>query len=175
MGAVLGGWLCGRTRARGVAAGGMALAAAGFAAMAQWEDGALDGPGSTVALLATGLGFGLAIAPVNVALLAATRPAVHGVASALVVVARTVGMLVGLSALTAVGLRVFYAEQRAIGTPLTLCPTSPGDCPVYEAATRAAVITELQAIFWGAGACAVVAAVLALAVLRTRVSESSPP
>lgn len=175
VGAVVGGWLCGRTRARGVAAGGMALAAAGFTAMAQWEDGALDGPGSTVALLATGLGFGLAIAPVNVALLAATRPAVHGVASALVVVARTVGMLVGLSALTAVGLRVFYAEQRAIGTPLTLCPTSPGDCPVYEAATRAAVITELQAIFWGAGACALVAAVLALAVLQTRVSESSRP
>lgn len=175
VGAVLGGWLCGRTSARAVAAAGMVLAAAGFAAMARWDSGALDGPGSTVALLATGLGFGLAIAPVNVALLAATRPAVHGVASALVVVARTVGMLVGLSVLTAVGLRVFYAEQRAIGSPLTLCPTSPGDCPVYEAATRAALITELQAIFWGAGACAVLAALLAFALLRPGVSESSAP
>lgn len=175
VGAVLGGWLCGRTRPRVVAAAGMALAATGFAAMSQWDDAALEGPGSTVALLATGLGFGLAIAPVNVALLAATRPAVHGVASALVVVARTVGMLVGLSALTAVGLRVFYAEQRAIGTPLTLCPTSPGDCPVYEAATRVALISELQAIFWSAGACAVIAAILALALLRPTVSESSAP
>ncbi|MCY7372856.1 MAG: MFS transporter [Spirochaetaceae bacterium] len=165
VGAVLGGWLCGRTRPRVVAAAGMALAAVGFVAMAQWDSRALDGPGSTAALLATGLGFGLTIAPVNVALLAATRAAVHGVATALVVVARTVGMLVGLSALTAVGLRVFYAEQRAIGTPLTLCPTSPGDCPVYEAATRAALIIELQAIFWSAALCAAIAALLALLLL----------
>lgn len=165
VGAVLGGWLCGRLPPRVVAAAGMALAAVGFTAMAQWDSEALDGPASTAELLVTGLGFGLAIAPVNVALLAATRATVHGVATALVVVARTVGMLVGLSVLTAVGLRVFYAEQRAIGTPLTLCPTSPGDCPVYDAATRAAVISELQAIFWSAGLCAAIAALLALALL----------
>ena len=107
----------------------------------------------------------LAIAPVNQALLNGTRPDVHGVASALVVLARTVGMLVGLSALTAVGLRVFYAKQRDIGSPLTLCPTSPGDCPRYEAATAAALLDELHAIFWGAGLCAAIAALLALTLL----------
>lgn len=168
VGAVLGGWLCQRLSPRAVTVAGMALAAAGFAAMSQWGAGALAGPGSTVTLVLTGLGFGLAIAPVNVALLAATRPAVHGVATALVVVARTIGMLVGISVLTAVGLRVFYAEQRAIGTPLTLCPASPGDCPAYEEATRAALLSELHAIFWGASACAGLAALAALALVATR-------
>jgi MFS family permease len=165
VGSLLGGWLLGRLAPRTVAAAGMALAAAGLGAMTRWDADALSGPGSTAALVATGFGFGLAIAPVNAALLAATRPEVHGVASALGVVARTVGMLVGLSVLTAVGLRVFYREQARIGSPLTLCPDSPGDCPAYEAATRAAVLVELHAVFWGAAGCAAVAAVLSLALL----------
>ncbi|HZI96001.1 MAG TPA: MFS transporter, partial [Actinomycetales bacterium] len=165
VGAVAGGWLCQRLPPRVVAAAGMAFAATGFAAMTQWDEGALDGVGSTLALVVTGLGFGLAIAPVNAALLAATRPAVHGIASSLVVVARTVGMLVGLALLTAVGLRVFYARQAEIGSPLTLCPGSPADCPAYEIASRAALLDELHAIFAGAGACALVAAVLAAVLL----------
>jgi ABC-type amino acid transport system permease subunit len=147
----------------------MTLAATGFAAMAQWDERALDGVGSTFALVAAGLGFGVAIAPVNAALLAATRPAVHGIASSLVVVARTIGMLVGLALLTAIGLRVFYSRQADIGSPLTLCPDSPADCPAYEVATQAALLDELQAIFAGAGVCAVVAAVLALALLTARI------
>ena len=166
VGAVAGGWLCNRIPPRLVASAGMALAATGFAAMTQWDEGALDGAGSTLALVVTGLGFGLAIAPVNAALLAATRPAVHGIASSLVVVARTVGMLVGLAALTGVGLRVFYSRQAEIGSPLTLCPDSPVDCPAYEVASRAALLDELHAIFAGAGLCAAVAAVLALTLLR---------
>ena len=166
VGALLGGWLTQRLGARLVAAGGMSLAAVGFAAMTQWDAQALSGPGASVALVTTGLGFGLTISPVNAALLAATRPSVHGVASALVVVARTVGMLVGLSVLTAVGLRVFYARQAEIGSPLTLCPDSPADCPAYDIATRAAVLDELHAIFAGAGVCALAAAALALALLR---------
>jgi hypothetical protein len=165
IGAVLGGWVCARFPARVVAAAGMGLAATGFTAMAHWNNQALDQPASTVILLATGLGFGLAIAPVNQALLAATRPEVHGVAAALVVVARTIGMLIGISALTAVGLHVFYTQQRHIGTPLALCPTNPGNCPLYEQQTRLALLNELHAIFWSAGLCAALAALLAATLL----------
>jgi MFS family permease len=166
VGAVAGGWLCRRVAPRLVAAAGTALAALALWAMTGWDETSLDGAWSTVVLLAAGLGFGLAIAPVNAVLLAVTSPAVHGSASALAVVARTVGMLVGLSLLTAVALRRFTAEVEAIGSPLTVCPDSPADCPAYEAATGAAVLTQLHTVFAGAAVAAGLAAVAALVLLR---------
>jgi hypothetical protein len=171
VGALAGGWAIRRVAPRWVSAGGMALAASGLLAMTRWDETTLTGVGGTVPLVIAGLGFGLAIAPVNAALLAATDAAVHGIASALVVVARMVGMLVGISVLTAVGIKVFYDAQRRIGSPLELCPTSPTDCPPYETATLDALLTELHTIFAGAAACALVAAVLC-AVLLTAPREA---
>ncbi|MGY1813674.1 MFS transporter [Blastococcus sp. SYSU D00820] len=168
VGAVAGGWLCRVVAPRVVAAGGMALAAVAFVVMTGWDERSLDGWASTVVLLAAGLGFGLAIAPVNAVLLAVTGAEVHGSASALTVVARTVGMLVGLSLLTAVALRRFTAEVAAIGSPLELCPRSPTDCPAYEAATDAAVLTQLHTVFAGAAVAAGLAALAALLLLRER-------
>jgi hypothetical protein len=174
VGAVAGGWLCRVLPPRAVAAGGMALAALALWAMTGWGETSLDGRWSTAVLLAAGLGFGLAIAPVNAVLLAVTRPAVHGSAGALAVVARTVGMLVGLSLLTAVALRRFTAEVEAIGSPLTICPSSPADCPAYEAATDAAVLTQLHTVFAGAAVAAALAAAAALVLLR-EVSRARAP
>ena len=170
VGAVLGGWLCRTVAPRLVAAGGMALACGAFVAMTGWDERSLDGVLSTVVLLAAGLGFGLAIAPVNAVLLAVTGSHVHGSTSALAVVARTVGMLAGLSLLTAVALRRFTAEVEAIGTPFELCPESPADCPAYDAATDAAILTQLHTVFAGAAVAAGMAAVAALLLL----TESKP-
>jgi MFS family permease len=170
IGAVIGGVLCrGRSRAPVVAAGGMALAAAAFVGMASWSATALGGGprGSDVELVVCGLGFGLAIAPVNVAILGAVQPSMHALASALAVVARTIGMLAGLSALTAVGLHRFYTAQARIGSPLVLCPTHPGSCPAYDNATTRALLSELHTIFGGAAICAAAAGVLALLLLRS--------
>jgi MFS family permease len=166
VGAVAGGWLCRTAPARFVAAGGMALTALAFVAMTGWDAGSLDGAGSTGTLLAAGLGFGLVIAPVNAVLLAVTDPGVHGSAGALSVVARTVGMLAGLSLLTAVALRRFTAEVEAIGTPFELCPETPADCAPYDAATGAAVLTQLHTVFAGAAIAAGLAALAALLLLR---------
>ena len=91
---------------------------------------------------------------------------VHGSASALAVVARTVGMLSGLSLLTAVALRRFTAEVDAIGTPFDLCPDSPADCAAYDAATDAAILTQLHTVFAGAAIAAGLAAIAALLLLR---------
>ena len=107
----------------------MALAALAFVAMTGWDAESLDGVASTAVLLAAGLGFGLAIAPVNAVLLAVTGADVHGSASALAVVARTVGMLVGLSLLTAVALRRFTAEVAAIGSAVRAVPADTGRLP----------------------------------------------
>ena len=167
VGAVAGGWLCRVVAPRLVAGAGMALAAAAFVAMTGWGERSLDGAWSTVVLLAAGLGFGLAIAPVNAVLLAVTRAEVHGSASALAVVARTVGMLAGLSLLTAVALRRFTAELAAIGTPMEVCPSTPADCPAYDAATNAALLTQLHTVFAGAAIAAGLAAVAAVVLLRS--------
>jgi MFS transporter, DHA2 family, triacylglyceride efflux pump len=166
VGAVAGGWLCRRVAPRLVAAAGTALTALALVAMTQWGERSLDGVLSYVVLLAAGLGFGLAIAPVNTVLLAVTGPPVHGSASALAVVARTVGMLVGLSLLTAVALRRFTAAIEAIGSPVTVCPGSPADCPAYDRATHAAVLTQLHTVFAGAALAAGLAAAAALVLLR---------
>ena len=166
IGAVAGGWLCRVARPRFVAAAGMVLAALAFGAMTGWDERSLDGAWSTVVLVAAGLGFGLAIAPVNTVLFAVTDAAVHGAAGALAVVARTVGMLVGLSLLTAVALRRFTAEVAAIGTPFELCPGSPADCPPYESAAEAAILTQLHTVFAGAAVAAGLAAIAALVLLR---------
>jgi MFS family permease len=165
-GAFGGGWAIRRVPAGVVAGSGLLLAAAAMISMTRWDDTTLAGLGGSVSLLLAGLGFGLAIAPINAALLAATEPSVHGVASALVVVARMVGMLAGISVLTAAGLRVFYREQARIGTAVELCPQNPANCPAYANATHAALLSELHTIFAAAGGCAAIAGVLCFVLLR---------
>ena len=121
VGAIVGGYLT-RTRSAGlVTAVGMAMSATGFFLMSRWGVDSLEDPTSNIALVVCGFGFGLALAPVNAAVLAHTDPGVHGLSSAMVVVARMVGMLVGISALTTIGLRRYYAEQDALPTVTEVC------------------------------------------------------
>jgi MFS family permease len=166
VGAVVGGFLVRRLPAGAVTAVGMVLACTGFVWMSGWGLTSLESWVATVPLVTAGFGFGLALAPVNAALLAATADAVHGVASALLVVARMVGMLVGISALTTIGLRRYYAEQVALPAPTDVC-TDGTQCAAYTALLKEAGLAQLQTVFSGAAVCAVVAAVLALWTFRT--------
>ena len=52
------------------------------------------------------------------------------------------------------------------GSPVRLCPDSPADCPAYEDAAQAAVLTQLHTVFAGAAVAAALAAVAALVLLR---------
>ncbi len=166
IGAVLGGWLTRRVPPGPLTAAGMLLAACGFALMSRWDVDALRSGWATVPLVLAGLGFGLALAPVNAALLAATDRAVHGIASALLVVARMVGMLVGISALTDLGLRRFYAVADTVPPARELCPNDPTFCPEYGERLREAGLAQLEVVFVGAAGAAVLAAGLALVVFR---------
>jgi hypothetical protein len=166
VGALLGGWLTRRFAPGPLAAAGMAMAAVAFVLMAGWDDDSLHSSAASVPLVLGGLGFGLAIAPVNAALLAATDRSVHGVTSALLVVARMVGMLVGISALTTIGLRRFYTVSSQIPPVRSLCPETPTDCPEYGDLLLDAGLAQLEAVFIGAALCAVVAGALALLTLR---------
>lgn len=166
VGALAGGYLVRGVRPGVVTAAGMALATVGFAWMSTWGLESLRAPSATVPLVLTGLGFGLALAPVNAALLAATADEVHGVASAFLVVARMVGMLVGISALTTLGLRRYYAVQAGLPAPGDVCG-GPTRCPEYTALLTEAGLTQLQTVFVGAAVSAAVAGVLALATFRS--------
>jgi hypothetical protein len=181
LGAVLGGWLSQRIGNRVTAAAGMAASAVAFGVMTSWTATTLVEPfgpnwlhPSDPVLFVCGLGFGLAIAPVNASMLVSVREQMHGLASALVVVARMIGMLVGISILTAVSLHVFYTTTAALPAPQTLCPSSPLNCAAYHREVTGAIMTELRTVFLGAGVCAAIAAVLAALLLRSRPAHLRP-
>ncbi|HEY0643147.1 MAG TPA: MFS transporter, partial [Nocardioides sp.] len=165
VGAVAGGYLIRFISPGVVTAIGMLMAAAGFVLMTRWGLTTIEEPIANVALITGGLGFGLALAPVNAALLAFTDDDVHGVASAFVVVARMVGMLIGISALTTIGLRRYYSEQLAIPPVQEVCD-GKSRCKEFSDLLRVAGIAQEHAVFWGAAGCAVVAALLALVLFR---------
>ena len=147
VGALVGGWLLRKVGPGIVCAVGLALAAVGLFAMSRWSGNVLDTAQATVVLIAVGLGVGLAIAPVNDAALADARESDHGVTSALIVVSRMVGMVVGLALLTAIGLHQYYQEISAISAPT-------------EADYRAAGVRQVNTVFLGAAIAATVAALL---------------
>lgn len=160
VGALLGGWVL-RWVGDGVAAGvGMILTALGLWLMTAWGETALEGGSATVVLVLTGLGIGLALAPVNNAALAAAPDDAHGTASALVVVARMVGMVVGLALLTAIGLNQYY---EAVGALPDRTDTE---------ALKAAGILQVHWVFRGAAIAAMLGALGCLGLgLRRNAAE----
>ncbi len=151
VGAVLGGLLLKRFGPGLVAAPGLAVTAAALWGMSGWTRGSLDEPGtSTVLLVLAGFGIGLAIAPVNDAALADSTHRTHGTVSSLVVVARMVGMVVGLALLTAVGLRRFQQEVNALPDPTD------------SVAMLDAAVVQVQTVFAGAALASLAAAVISV-------------
>lgn len=181
VGALAGGWLAQRAGNRVTAALGLSMTAVGLGIMTRWSATTLADPlgpawlhPSDPVLVACGLGFGLAIAPVNAAILGAVRQSMHGVASALVVVARVVGMLVGVSVLTAIGLHAFFATAARLPSAASLCPASPLSCGAYDRLVTGAIVDELRVVFLGAAICAAAAACLALLLLGGARADPAP-
>ncbi|GAA1960558.1 hypothetical protein GCM10009798_20280 [Nocardioides panacihumi] len=165
VGAVVGGVLLRRLPAAAIAAAGMAFAAAGFWWMSSWGPDSLSSWTATLPLVIGGFGFGLALAPVNAAVLATTDAGVHGLAGALVVVARMVGMLVGVAGLTTLGLRRYYAEQADLPPVKEVCGGA-SRCAAFSDLIRAAGVAQEHTVFAGAAVAALVAGALALVLLR---------
>jgi MFS family permease len=174
VGAVLGGWLAGKVGGRAVAVGGIVLSAAAFVQMSTWHANELAlniGPlrQADIALFLCGLGFGIVIAPLTAAVLVLTRGESHGLATSLVVLARTMGMLVGLSALTAFGLHRFH---QILGTPVL---TGDLKARVDQLAklVAAAFLQEYREIFIVAAAMCALAALVILATLGQRLRATA--
>jgi MFS family permease len=173
VGAVAGGFLASRIGDRITAAAGILISAAAFVQMSGWPADELSlhlGPlrQADVALAVCGLGFGLVIAPLTAAVLGLTRGRTHGLATSLVVLARTMGMLVGLSALTAFGLHRFH---QILGTPVLHDTDLRTRVKHLEQLVAAAFLQEYREIFViGAALCAAAALVIVFALRPARTS-----
>jgi MFS family permease len=174
VGAVLGGWLAGKAGGRGVAVSGIVLSAAAFLQMSTWHANELAlsiGPlrQADIALFVCGLGFGIVIAPLTAAVLVLTRGESHGLATSLVVLARTMGMLVGLSALTAFGLHRFH---QILGTPV-LSGDLKARVDQLAKLVAAAFLQEYREIFIVAAAMCAIAALVMLATINQRLRATA--
>lgn len=174
VGAVAGGFLTRRLPAGVIAGGGMLLAAVAFVLMARWDADALRSLSATVVLVSGGLGFGLALAPVNAAILATTEQSMHGLTTSFTVVARMVGMLVGISALTTIGLRSYYAAQADLPSLSSVC-AGGGMCEEYQDLLIGAAIAQEHTVFAGAAVCAGIAALLSVVLLRGAPTRTLSP
>jgi MFS family permease len=103
--AVPGGWLSERIGYAKTAMLGLALALVGFLLI--WQTWTVDVDNLHVALemAVVGVGMGLTFSPVSAAVINATDEDKRGVASALVIILRLVGMTISVSALTTLALQ----------------------------------------------------------------------
>ena len=175
VGAVLGGWLAGRFGGRLVAVGGILLSAAAFLQMSTWASNELSlhlgfVRQADLALGMCGLGLGIVIAPLTAAVLALTRGESHGLATSLVVLARTMGMLVGLSALTAFGL---YRFHQILGTPVLTDPSLRARVDHLARLVAAAFLQEYREIFIVAAAMCALAALVMVATIDQRLRATA--
>ena len=117
VGALLGGYGAGHLPLRLVSAAGMVVSAVGFVLISFWDAG-IDEPTLTIDLAVTGLGFGIVLAPLAGSALGAARGGAEAVGAALLTVARMVGMMAALAALSSWGLAEF--DRRVGGYDLPL-------------------------------------------------------
>ena len=102
VGALLSGLIVRVVPLRAVALGGIVLSIAALLAMSQWTS-TVSLETVALGLGAFGLGFGLTVTPRSTAAVEAAGRRAFGTASAIVTVARMIGMAVGLAILTAYG------------------------------------------------------------------------
>jgi MFS family permease len=160
-GAVAGGLLTARTSARLPALAGLSLVAAGMFLMSRWTIDLAD-PWMTVHLAVAGLGFGLLIAPVVTSGLRDVGPGERATASSWVTLARVLGMVVGLAAMTAWGTARF--EGLVADAPVfRVDPAS--QVLIGERATEAGMAV-FRGFFAAGAACATAALIPAWAMTR---------
>ena len=125
VGAILGGFLATRFGDRIVSVVGLVVAAGGYVLIANWPTDVLSAhylgflPALDTSLAIAGFGLGVVIGPLSSAALRAVPLSQAGIASALLVVARMSGMLIGVAALTTFG---FYRLNSIMDSMPPIAP-----------------------------------------------------
>ena len=190
IGALASGFLVRIAPLQLVAAGGIVLSVGGLLAMSTWTpETSLQNV--AIALGAFGLGFGLTVTPRSTAAVEAAGRRAFGTASAVVTVARMLGMAVGLAILTAYGSttidRLYVEVYASSDAYLQFIPEALRDRPLRDplvvgaleewASREAASI--MVGLFVGAAAVTALALIPSLAMggasgRRTRASDAAP-
>ena len=157
--AVPGGWLSDRIGYRWTTAIGLVLAIIGFLAM--WQTWTIEIPEAVIALemAVVGIGLGLTFSPISASVINAARQAERGVASALVIILRLIGMTVSVSALTTISL------QRVNTLAAVELGSAAGD-PSLAVETYARVTVQVLAELGLVGAVMCVLALIPALLLR---------
>lgn len=126
IGALVGGVLATKIGDRAIAFVGLLIAAAAYWLITYWDVNVLSAHHDLLLvslstwktdLLLAGFGLGLVIGPLTSAALRAVPAVQHGIASSAVVVARMIGMLIGVAALSAFGLYRFQQHLQDLPKP----------------------------------------------------------
>ena len=136
---VLGGLLLRWVDARVITVVGLALVAAGMFRLSQWQIEIAE-PRLTIDMIIAGVGFGLVIAPLMHRAIAAAPTDYRAVAASMIVVARMLGMTLGLAALSAWGINEMLTIVTETPSPLT----TPGLEPTELAKALAEYQQTLQ-------------------------------
>ena len=163
VGALLGGWAAGRLPLAAVSAAGMLVSAVGFGRLSWWGRG-IGEPALTIDLAVTGLGFGIVLAPLAASALGAAGRGAQAVGASLLTVARMVGMMLALAALSTWGLAEF--DRRVGGYELPLQEPGESDAAYdlrldrYEEKVADAAVFVFDRLFLVAAGLCLAAAVL---------------
>ena len=133
---VAGGLLLRWLDARWVAMPGLVLIAIGMFRLAGWQIDIAE-PRLTLDMVIPGIGFGLVVAPLLHRAIAASPLEYRGVSASMIVVARMLGMTLGMAALSAWGVNEMLAILTDTPSPLTM--------PALDAAARAQRLVEYRA------------------------------
>ncbi len=117
IGAVVGGLLVNRISHRWTAAAGFAMAATGMFLVSRWPEH-VTAAVQTRDLLIAGFGFGLNSPALAAAVVGSVSRARLALGSAIHIVAKTTGMMVGLAALSGWGIYTFESSLNLEGLPL---------------------------------------------------------
>ncbi len=121
--AIPGGWLANRIGFRATTIGGLLISIVGFVMI--WQTWTLDTPNEIIALqmALVGVGLGLTFSPISTAVINSASEDERGIASALVLVVRLLGMTISISSLTTYALnRVNSIIEQQLGNVQTLDP-----------------------------------------------------
>ena len=161
----IGGRLTDRTWYRPPVVLGLGITAAAFVVMGSSWSPDVSYLTAAFHLAILGIGIGLVIAPTSAAVVDNAPPDDRGAAASMVMVARLVGLSVGLSALTAWGLARFERLRRGLDLPPI---TDDGFESALRAAQKQLTADAIGETFLASAAVVAVGVVISLAMRRTQ-------